>query len=397
MNINQKVELYLLGLLRNYENNLLKYTKYYSDKLNKLLIDKYNKTLISSIYYILDISIEFINPEILSFYTKFINKKIRYKNFMEDFWKCDLQEFIKEYNNFIRTKKSYLFYKINLINFVLLLCKLKKYEVIGFKKSDIREYNYKILIESLVKALSCNYNDIYNFYVNFLNYILIIKLKNYHNNKVLNFISNINNNNCFLYLSLNNVKDYTYARTQYTKFCSTIVDPFIIIHETYRNISWKIGHDFITHHIIQRKKEFTRINQINFLIYIKLIYEKFNNYELLNILHAFYHEQYRTYGSLNFTIKDLINQIIKFKKYNLGGVNVSRPHIFIDNLIEVLNIFIELDFFKFIKPSEITNKTNIEFDRIYKQELINSIRNKIQFNAEDIIYKIYEENIILHY
>jgi len=31
---------------------------------------------------------------------------------MEDFWKCDLQEFIKEYNNFIK-KKSYLFYKFN--------------------------------------------------------------------------------------------------------------------------------------------------------------------------------------------------------------------------------------------------------------------------------------------
>jgi len=92
----------------------------------------------------------------------------------------------------------------------------------------------------LVKALSCNYNDICNFYVKFLNYILIIKLKNNYNKYTLNFISEIKDNNCFLYLSLNNVKDYTYARTQFTKFCSTIVDPFIIIHNVYHNISCKI-------------------------------------------------------------------------------------------------------------------------------------------------------------
>ena len=40
MNTNQKVELYLIGLLRNYENNLLKYTTFYSSKLNEFLIDK---------------------------------------------------------------------------------------------------------------------------------------------------------------------------------------------------------------------------------------------------------------------------------------------------------------------------------------------------------------------
>ena len=105
MNINQKVELYLIGLLRNYKNNLLEYMKNYSDKLDELLIDKYNKTLISSIYYILDISNELINPKILYFYNKFTNKKIKYKNFMEDFWKCNLQEFIEEYNKFIKTKR----------------------------------------------------------------------------------------------------------------------------------------------------------------------------------------------------------------------------------------------------------------------------------------------------
>ena len=278
----------------------------------------------------------------------------------------------------------------------MLLCKLKKYEITGFKKTDFRKYNYENLIKSLLEALSCNYNNIYNFYVNFLNYILIVKLKNNYNKYALNFISEIKKNKCFLYLSLNNVKDYIYARTQYTKFCSTIVDPFTIIHNVYRDISWKIGHDFSAHHIIQRKKEFTKINQINFLIYINLIYTKFTNYKLLNILHVFYHEQYRTYGLLNFTIKNLIEQIIEFKKGNHGGVNVSRPSIFINDLIEVLNIFIELDFFKFIKPLNIINITNTDFDIFYKQELINSIINKIKFNAEDIIYEIYEEKYYLY-
>jgi len=226
---------------------------------------KYNITIISSIYYLLDIHTDLItNNKIRILYNKF--NKVRktqvakplYKYFLEDFWSCSLENFIIEYNKFIQTKQSFLFFKSNLINFAILLCKFKTYKLNNYK-STIHQYNYLPLIESLVNALSCKYIDVFNFYNNFIKFILLYKKYDEYNNFVLNELNDTNKNNLYVYFSLNSVKDYLYARTQYTQFCFSIVNPEASVHER-KNISFMIIHDFNLHNVYNRKKQFTQEN-----------------------------------------------------------------------------------------------------------------------------------------
>jgi len=370
---NQKVQLFLLGLLRAYKKNnlmnLQKITSNYSEQLSQLLI-KYNKTLISAIYFLLDIPSEMIMHEnILRWYNKFITKS-SYKYFMEDFWNCSLEQFIVEYNQFEQTKQSFLFFRNNLINFAILLCKFKTKDFAKFRP-NIKTYDYIPLITLLVKALSCRYDDVFIFYNEFIKFILKFKQKHFlgHNIYVPNFLNKIPKNNLFVYFSLNNVKDYIYARTQYTKFCTTITNPEVFVHGA-NNMSFTILHDFSTHRVFQRKMQFTRQNQIDFLKYAKLIYDMYRNYDLLNILHDFYHEN----GNNNFTFLDLINKIIDYKKTGLTGKSYEIK----EGMKIIINLFIEKGILT------LHNNSN-------GNSLISSIRNNTKFN--NISYIINEEVI----
>ena len=378
---NQKVQLFLLGLLRAYKRNnitnLNKFTSNYIDQISQLLI-KYNITLISAIYFLLDIPREMIMHEnILKWYNKFITQSsssYKYKYFMEDFWNCSLEQFIVEYNQFEQTKQSFLFFRKNLINFAILLCKFKTKDFEKFRP-NIKTYDYIPLITLLVKALSCNYDDVFNFYNEFIEFILEFKHNHQYNNYVLNYLRDISRNNLFVYFSLNNVKDYIYARTQYTKFCTTITNPEVWVHKEISNIrgknmSFTIIHDFNIHLVYTRKKKFTRQNQIDFLKYAKLIYDKYGNYNLLNILHEFYHEK----GNNNFTFSYLINKIINRKK----TFGVIRNAEFNECMKIIINLFIEKGILTF------HNNSN-------KNSLISSIRNNTKFN--NISYIINEEVI----
>jgi hypothetical protein len=312
-----------------------------------------------------------------------------YKYYLEDFWKCDLNIFIKEYDNFLVTQKSIIFFRKNIINYAILLCKLKTYNIKNYK-SNIKSYNnYVSLIIYLIKALSYKYNDVFNFYKKFIEFILMYRIEKNHkyNYHIKDWFETIKENNLFLFLSLNIVKDYTYARTQYTKFCVSTTNPKGSVHSLYSSISGKIYHDFSQHYVIQRKIDFSEINKINFLKYIKLLN---GNYILLNILHIFYHEIYikKLDLELNFTIHNLIQSIIEYKKCNdIGGVIVSSnpQYTVIESLVLVIQIFIEKNLFKFINISN--NRSNI--DNIYKTKLIQSILNNEKFDIGDnIIYEI---------
>ena len=395
MEQNQKVELFILGLLRGSKlNNIKKYINNYAHTIPSLLTNE-NKTLISSIYYLLNIPEDLINQNILIWYNKFKNKKMNYKYYLEDFWKCDLKTFIEEYDNFLDTQKSIIFFRKNIINYAILLCKLKTYNIKNYN-SKIKTYNYLSLIIYLIKALSYKYNDVFNFYKKFIEFILSYRIKK---NKKKNFFIKdwfdiFKKNDLFLFLSLNIVKDYTYARTQYTKFCVSTTNPKTAVHGAFSSISSKIFHDFSQHYVIERKMCFNEENKINFLKYIKLLS---NDYILLNILHVFYHEVYITkFSDLNFTIHNLIESIIEYKKNNnIGGVSLpyNSKYTLIKSLFLVIQIFIKENLFKFINKSnnKSNNKLNnsLNIDNIYKHKLIQSILNNEKFDIGDnIIYEI---------
>ena len=135
-------------------------------------------------------------------------------------------------------------------------------------------------------------------------------------------------------------------------------------------MSFTILHDFSTHRVFQRKMQFTRQNQIDFLKYAKLIYDMYRNYDLLNILHDFYHEN----GNNNFTFLDLINKIIDYKKTGLTGKSYEIK----EGMKIIINLFIEKGILT------LHNNSN-------GNSLISSIRNNTKFN--NISYIINEEVI----
>lgn len=118
--------------------------------------------------------------------------KTKLEFFMEDFYCDDLNKFIEEYDNFIKKKKSYFFYKSNIANIALLFkCYYKRCFDAYFKKklrNNIKTSNEtsnialdtifnkfnevkQNLINALIKAYkTCKYVDVCELYLLYLDF-----------------------------------------------------------------------------------------------------------------------------------------------------------------------------------------------------------------------------------
>ena len=219
--------------------------------------------------------------------------------FLEDFWRCTIDEFMDEYDKFELTQKSYLFYWINLINVTMLLCKLKScsyyfirfdendvlptfdtYDqyIVGDDKSerysncyylnekekfvlitinDITHENIKNLTQTLIKSFSCEYSNILLFYTKLLCFLLERENRSYSAFNLLGDIkklcTNTNSFDGFFYLSLNLPKDAIFARNEYTKFYATTINPVRLIDNLPLSIVQIVGHDLTFHNMKTRK------------------------------------------------------------------------------------------------------------------------------------------------
>ena len=234
--------------------------------------------------------------------------------YMEDFYCDDLNKFSEEYDNFIKTKQSYFFYKSNIANIALLFkCYYKrcldKYIKIDFKNKSFLNsiFNHikqqdlnnifkafqnqkKELIDSLIKAYeTCIYNDVCDLYLSYLNFYNsnIAKLfkmhddinifdehflKNYKHEKNLTeervheiiyseIISKIEkskeeNSKFYLYLSCSIAVEYKQARVYMTRFLNSYIGHGYIHEGDLKNNLVNtfniLSHDFYFHHHLIR-------------------------------------------------------------------------------------------------------------------------------------------------
>jgi hypothetical protein len=237
----------------------------------------------------------------------------------EDFWKCTIEEFINEYDRFesMELKQSYFLFWTNLINISSLLCRIKtcnyyfikinktyenptpetsNEEIINFRKnpdlsysvrslsktvkyiftsidsisSDITSFELKGLCLFLIDSLNCNYDNIKTLYINIICYL---SDKEQHEETLesrfhlLSGPSKICSlreefNDCLLYLSLSLANEFTYARSEYTRFACTFLNPVFYTDKIAMSIGQLIGHDLIFHNAMNRKQKYILNNDV---------------------------------------------------------------------------------------------------------------------------------------
>ena len=227
--------------------------------------------------------------------------------FMEDIYTEDLNKFITEYDEFIKTKKSEFFYKSNVTNIAMLFrCYYKrcfddyiknqfKSKNNSVKKEELDSIwktfndNKKTLIKTMITAYnSCSYEAICNLYSEYLEFysstlglFLITQVHSFghfynnverelsnesNSNKIKDFalkkmsddiISNIkktkqSNSNFFIYLSCSHVSEYKQARFYMTRFIDSYIGNGFVHGEFILNTMDVIGHDFYHHGNLER-------------------------------------------------------------------------------------------------------------------------------------------------
>jgi hypothetical protein len=405
------------------------------NKINSL-ISEYNispilenvqyKALICSIFYLLGINLEEITDlnvkrKMKEFYEKrflglpkyigtdFTNDifleqvKVWYTSyFLEEFWNCDLKDYMDEYKKFINTRQSYLLYWTSLVNISILLSKIEacEYYIMKDKKVDIipnkdnkTDFNFnnrygigtfalksnvdakkyfpsdnwiqspkfdvfkidnwliskKQIVNLLINALDCNYNNIYLLYKKFICFAFSFSVDNtivglpkylqyicsqfgsehdanpdnigmyknvnefYKDEKIENYesLETEKYEKEFLYLSLILPTAKKYARHEFTRFVPTCINPIYNIDESRLNLPGIIGHDFSNHRVSERKKDFLDNNPDidDFLNYV--ITNKKEDF--LIYVHGLFHENRSSkpfsYETLNERLRDVTDEM----------------------------------------------------------------------------------------
>jgi hypothetical protein len=299
---------YLLGIkIENITN----------EEIKKILQDTYISLNYNEIPIKLNLIDDKLDPECLK------NIGVWYKPFiLEDFWRCEISEFMDEFDRFEVSKQSYALYWTNLINISSLLCRIKtcNYYFININddekiniellKSNINELyssgnildirnrnlsnikpqypnakyiftylneitNEKIieLTSLLINSLTCEYNKISIFYLELM--CSIIELENHNESFVegygdlLSPIKNIckkilESKDTYFYLSLNLPKDSTFARNEYTNIICSSINPINLIDNVPLSITQIIGHDYYFHKAQIRKSKYSIENKKDF-------------------------------------------------------------------------------------------------------------------------------------
>jgi hypothetical protein len=351
---------YLKQINELYESNIL----LFENELNQLVI--------ANINYLLDIKLNQITNntirELISdIYTKKlynenpIGLKFTSDNFLhpdclrdinvwykpyllEDFWKCDINEFMDEIDKFDESEllHSFKLFWTNIINISSLLCKIKtcnyyfiKFEDDSkiptietynqmlqnneiFKMTDlnitnltsyvniknfnpnvkliftyIRNIDNTILFDFtklLIKCFNCNYDYLLEFYLKFL---CTMKDLEIHNPNFISDLTGIIQNICndndnvlqnkdvLLYLSLNLPKDSTYARNEYTNFICSSINSLFLIDTIPLSMCQIVGHDYYFHGAKNKKIQCSEVNKKEFKKFL-LCLETINKEKVIN-------------------------------------------------------------------------------------------------------------------
>jgi len=304
-----------------------------------------SKKLICAIYLLcVDTSVEINTTDerlpryFTLFYQNVVSDKVKY--LMEDIYKCSIEYFILEDDKFMETTQSYLFYYSNLINFSILMCKLK-FNPNKNRNDSINRSNItfsSVLIETLINALTCSYQYVLIFYQTFLQEFdteFYNTISSNGQNRYDDLQRDINETN-LIYLSLNHVRGETFVRFEYSKILVSIVNPKKVVH--FKNtIFWNIYHDFHTHHQIQKKSQLGPIHKSNFRRLVNLLKSEHRLPLILFVQYFMYESQtfYVHPFSLQLMMKRLHFQKIIQGRYQLYYVD-GRDLKIIKEFIELL-------------------------------------------------------------
>jgi len=389
----------IIQFIKKLYNNTFNFNELYNENINLIVsLNIKELKLISNLHYLLNLSnIEntIISDKLFLVKSYFISdtlvwyneNKIKRKYFMEEFWSSSLQIFMNEYNEFEKTKQSYLFFWTNLINLSTLFVRIDSSSSYTISSTNLlpelpeinergyyvksNEYdgnslaryieihkkewiNYKDnLIKLLINSLDCNYDNVYKLYQEYIKFIYINDIETHkytfiEKNNTLYSIMTLNNtlpnyyNTFFIYLSL--IKPYPekFARTLCTKFATTIINPTIQIDNIFMTTTEMICHDFYAHGMLLLKKEFSdEIKQFVYNIFNLLI--ETNNEKMLSILIYYFHQEVAAENITPLSLEKYINLYYNIKNYNATYVpnfkiiNDNFRQFLIDKNIIILN------------------------------------------------------------
>ena len=236
---------------------------------------------------------------------KKIVDKDKFTAFADTFWMCSLHQLMYEYDKFKNTRpvtnrQSYFLFWINIINISQILVRIIFDPILNdyyYKnKSEVftDRCKFQLVVQNLIKALNCKYDNILQLYMSFLQFIMCINEKEEKSitnlkdgfNTLFNspkFPKNCafefgkilthnmeNNNDVFYLLSGNHFPSYKYGRFEGTKFYVSIINPYFKAHDAY-NILGTVIHDECAHKSYSRKFQLTEENEKEFKILIKII------------------------------------------------------------------------------------------------------------------------------
>jgi len=257
----------------------------------------------------------------------FTESGARRKFFSEEFWSIDNEAFMQEYDRFIKTKVSTLFFKTNLANFATLFdridrsqyyliprqdllqdlstanyivdCPSKNKLVQQFRKSNVQGYYFKNisgypqydciplaydeenrivarkiywfkelwnqhkpkLVQLLIKAFeSCHYDDIFNFYIAFIDFIYHHDQKSAHSDRLamsifFNFPESMKEYP--LYFSFNQPRVEKFFRVIPTRFVASCCNPLVTVDKEFMTIISDLAHDIFGHKQLIKSRVYT--------------------------------------------------------------------------------------------------------------------------------------------
>lgn len=360
INTNKYIVEFLNIITSNKENEETKgdiEEKTINDKINSLYNEALNEDksiseLLRDLFFLFDIEIienKYKNPVVCNIndiddngFPQFAcleNIDVWYKPYrLEDFWRCTIEEFMDEYDNFEKTELSYLLFWDNLLNITSLLCRIKSCKYYFIKTDDDsvipkskEEYDemiennkivlmenimlpimikklgiklvlteitfekkineYKDLLILLLQSFNCMYDNILLFYLKFLCILKEIEIENQHFNKpklfgdlstsIIDICSETNTNlkskSIYIYLSLNLPRDSTYTRNEYTKIVCTSINSTKLIDNLPLSMVQIVSHDYSFHNAEDKKLKTNGISKFhfrNFITKINTIKEK---------------------------------------------------------------------------------------------------------------------------
>lgn len=170
------------------------------------------------------------------------------------------------------------------------------------------------LVKLLISALSCDYNNIFDFYSNYISYLFNTNVSQVK--EQLN-LSLMNKDTSLLFLSFFQIQNTKFCRRDVcTRFQITTIDPRLITDNLLLNPLDSIYHDFVTHRELERKSKLKTTDMIEIQEFLQQLLQSFSEKETLAFIFDIYHERGRStpFSKSDFVL--LLNELLGAFKYS---------------------------------------------------------------------------------